>query len=276
MRAVILVLCFSFILIADPSKLVLLKTYKEDMNVTGWAMSEKLDGIRAVWNGKELISRNAKPLNPPVWFTRDFPPFALDGELWSFRGDFEHIVSIVNSHDSNISWRELKYHVFEVPEQEGGLLRRLEVLQAYLQEHPNKNIRIIKQVTIKDQAHAKAFFDEVVANKGEGVVIRDKTQKYYTGRTSHSLKYKPFIDDECKVVSITEGEGKFKGLMGSIRCDFKGKIIKIGSGFSDKERRFPPKVGALVSFKYYGLTGLGNPKYPVYLRVRSDEGLSVD
>ncbi len=45
-------------------------------------------------------------------------------------------------------------------------------------------------------------------------------------------------------------------------------IIKIGSGLSDAQRVNPPKIGAIITFKYYGLTSKGNPRFPVFLRIR--------
>ena len=73
-------LIISVILLADKPNLLLLKVYKEQ-NITGWVMSEKLDGIRAYWNGKNLISRGGKLIYAPKWFTKNYPPFSIDGEL---------------------------------------------------------------------------------------------------------------------------------------------------------------------------------------------------
>lgn len=274
MRIVFLVSSFSLFLYAEAPKLFLLKTYKDDMNITGWVMSEKLDGVRAYWDGKKLISRSGRVLNPPEDFLKDFPPFTLDGELWNRRGAFEHVVSIVNSKSAQEHWNELSYYIFEVPDQKGGLLQRLDVLEEYMNKHRVKQIKIIRQVNIKRKEDVKEYFDEVISLGGEGIVIRDPKEIYYTGRTKRAFKHKPFMDAECRVVSIIEGKGKFTGQMGAVRCDFEGKVIKIGSGFSAYQRKYPPGIGAWVSFKYYGLTHLGNPKYPVFLRVRSDKELS--
>ena len=275
MRRVLLLLLISLFLHADSPKLFLLKTYKDDINVSGWMMSEKLDGVRAFWDGKRLISRSGRVFNPPRTFTQGFPPFSLDGELWTKRGDFEHIVSIVNSKDAQERWEELTFNIFEVPKQKGDFLQRLHVLEEYLSLHPSNKLRLIKQIEIKQMQELKAYFDEVISLGGEGIVIRDPREAYYTGRTSDALKYKPFMDAECTVVSIIEGRGKFSGQMGALECDFEGKRIKIGSGFTHEQRRHPPKVGSLISFKYYGLTGLGNPKYPIFLRIRPDAKISL-
>lgn len=275
MKLTLIFLSFCFTLYADAPKFFLLKIYKNDINVTNWVMSEKLDGVRAYWDGKHLISRSGKFFNAPEFFTKGFPSFALDGEIWSKRGDFENIVSIVKSKNSLKRWDELTFNVFELPYQEGDLFTRLGLLKNFLQLHPNKKLRLIEQVKIKGSNEVKNYFDKLVSLGAEGIVIRNPSLKYYTGRTNSSLKYKPYMDDECKVVSITEGNGKFKGMIGSVKCMYKNKIIKIGSGFTDEQRSSLSLIKKTISFKYYGLTRLGNPKYPVFLRVRSDENLSL-
>ena len=45
-------------------ELLLLETYK-DQNISGWLMSEKLDGVRAYWDGEKLISRGGKVFAAP-------------------------------------------------------------------------------------------------------------------------------------------------------------------------------------------------------------------
>ncbi len=259
---------------AEVPKLFLLKNYTQDRDVRGWVMSEKLDGVRAFWDGNKLISRNGKVFTPPPSFTAGFPPFAIDGELWSRRGGFEEVVSIINTKQTHTGWEELSLNVFEVPRQRGGLFERLSVLENYLLLHPTSRIKIVKQTVIKEQEEIKVYLEEVMAKGGEGLVLRDPLTPYYSGRTGDALKYKSFIDAECRVLSIIEGKGKFENDMGAITCDYQGKSIKIGSGFSTQQRRSPPAIGTMVSFKYYGLTHLGNPKYPVFLRIRSDAELS--
>ena len=64
-------------------------------NVTGWWVSEKLDGVRAIWTGTALLTRNGKRLNAPKWFTDSMPDIRLDGELWMGRGTFDKLVSTI-------------------------------------------------------------------------------------------------------------------------------------------------------------------------------------
>ncbi len=269
MRIFLVLLLFCQSAFADKPDLFLLKNYDKNKAIIGWVMSEKLDGIRGFWDGKKLLTRGGKVLNPPKWFTKNYPPFAIDGELWTRRADFENISSIVRSQDSGERWREISHQIFEVPKQSGGLLERLSVLRAYLAKNPNPFIKIITQTPIKSKQQLGDSLGKITRSGGEGLVVRDSTTPYQTGRLASALKVKKYIDDECIVIKILGGKGKYLGKMGSLQCRLKnGNVVKIGSGFNDNERGNPPKIGTQITFKYYGLTKKGKHKYPVYLRKR--------
>jgi len=269
MKKIILFISLFFTFLhAEKPNLLLLKSYNTDVNVTNWLMSEKLDGVRGYWNGKELISRSGKAFAVPSWFTKDFPSFEIDGELWTKRGDFEHIISIVNKQKAHEGWRDISYNIFEVPHQKGGLLERLEVLKKWLGKYPNKFIKIIPQKVCQSSEHIKEELKRVEVLGAEGLVVRNPKALYIDKRTSEALKVKSFQDDECVITGYTKGHGKFDGLVGALKCAWQDRILKIGSGLSDKERKNPPKIGTEITFKYNGLTQKGNPKFPVFLRVR--------
>ena len=254
---------------AQKPEVFLLKTYDGTQDVVGWVMSEKLDGVRGIWDGERLLSRGGNELRAPKWFIRDFPPFALDGELWTRRGDFENIVSIVRRKNPDQRWARVRYHIFEVPHQAGGLPERLAVLADYLQQHPNDHLQIIRQIKVSNADQLRAFLAQVNAGGGEGVVVRNPALPYRTGRLSSALKVKNYLDTECVVQKILPGKGKYTGKMGALQCRMMGgKLIKIGSGFTDQIRAQPPALGSVITFKYYGLTKKGNPRFPVYLRRR--------
>ncbi len=268
--SILLTACLLHAAHAQTPDVFLLNTYDGTQNVVGWVMSEKLDGVRGVWDGEQLISRGGNVLHAPAWFIRDFPPFALDGELWTRRGDFENIVSIVRRTHPDERWKQVGYHVFEVPRQPGGLLERLAVLEDYLREHPLAHLRIVPQTRITDPSELTDLLAEMTTSGGEGVVVRDPTLPYRTGRLSSALKVKSYLDTECVVQKILPGKGKYTGKMGALQCRMAdGRLVKVGSGFTDKTRAQPPAVGSVITFKYYGLTQKGNPRFPVYLRRRS-------
>ncbi len=235
-------------------------------------MSEKLDGIRAYWDGKNLLTRGGKKIHTPKWFTKPLPLFEIDGELWTKRGQFEYIQSIVMDKKPSKKWSEITYNIFEVPHQKGSLMERLEILRDYLKSHKIPHVKIIKQIICKDKLHLKKFFKDIKRKGGEGVVLRDLKAPYIAKRTSKALKYKDFLDDECEVISYNKGKGKYEGVLGSFTCKLKnGIIFKIGSGLIDKERRNPPAIGQMITFKYQGLTKYGKPRFPVFLHVRDDK-----
>lgn len=255
-------------------ELLKLSEYK-GQNVGGWLASEKLDGVRAYWDGRNLRSRNGKILAVPEGWSAHFPPFALDGELYTARGEFEKIQSIVMDKTPSVAaWSEVKFYIFDVPEAGGGLLKRLSELEKFIAKNPQagQNLKIIKQVKVKDNAEFEAFVEQIVAKGGEGAVAREPNAPYERKRSKNALKYKKFKDAECEVTKVNAGKGKFSGLLGSVVCENLSdkKRFKIGSGFSDKERANPPKIGSVITYKYQNLTAKGLPRFPVFLRVRED------
>lgn len=264
-----LLIFFSHAVYANDAELLLLKTYDDSRDVTGWLMSEKLDGMRAIWNGKMLQSRQGNHIAAPDWFLEALPPFAIDGELWTQRNDFENIVSIVRQHTPDNRWQTIRYHIFEVPNQLGGLLDRLAILKNYLARYPSPFIAVIPQSTVQSADHLKTELDKVISLGGEGLVVRKPDTPYLTGRSNHDLKIKQYQDTECTVIGHKAGKGKYTGKVGSLQCQLpSGIIFYIGSGLSDQQRQSPPTIGSIITFKYYGLTKNNIPRFPVFLRIR--------
>ena len=73
---------------------------------------------------------------------------------------------------------------------------------------------------------------------------------------------------EGQVIGHNYKDKKFKSL--KIKLE-DGVVFNLGGGFSDKERLNPPKVGDIVTFKYYGFTKNDKPKFASFLRVRKEE-----
>ena len=264
---IISLLFIPYILFGQKPQLLLLKTYTDE-NITGWYMSEKLDGIRAYWDGKTLWSRGGNRIYAPKYFIKNLPTFELDGELWSKRGEFEYISSTVRDKAPSTQWKNITYNIFEVPNQEGNLSERL----LHVKHYEGKYLTIIPQIKIENALHVKAFAKAMQDKGAEGIVVRDGSVGYIAKRSSKALKLKPYMDAECEVKSYTKGKGKYQGEMGALVCELQKskKIIKIGSGFSDEVRKNPPSIGSIITFKYYGFTKNNIPKFPVYLRVRVD------
>ncbi|EAH7654930.1 DNA ligase [Campylobacter coli] len=268
--------CFAF-----ASDILLLNKISEQeiqkKNFNGYLMSEKLDGVRGIWEAGKFKTRQDNPIHTPSYFTYNFPSFKLDGELWIARAKFDEVSALIRSDSLDSSlWKSVTYNVFDVPNAceefklaPCTLSNRLKVLERYLQQNPNPYIKIIKQIPIKDQEHLKEFYKDIIFNKGEGVVIRKDFAPYEKGRSKNALKLKPYEDAECKVIAYTEGKGKFQGKIDALLCQMPNdRVIKIGSGLKDKDRENPPKIGSIVTYKFNGLTKNSLPRFPVFLHIR--------
>jgi DNA ligase-1 len=265
----LLTLLFSRGIAAAEPELLLLNKYHSGQDVTGWYISEKLDGVRAWWNGHELLSRKGNRFAAPAWFTQGFPPFELDGELWIGRGRFEEVASITSRAEPHAGWKQLSYQIFEVPNAPGGLDARLQRLRDYLVKQPVDRIHIIPQTRCTGTAQLQARLAEVEAAGGEGLVLRNPTAPYETGRSDNALKVKSYDDMEAEVIGYRPGQGKYTGQVGALQVRIDGnREFYIGSGLSDLLRKEPPPMGSLITFKYYGLTEQGIPRFASFLRVR--------
>jgi DNA ligase-1 len=242
----------------------------EEQSISNWVMSEKLDGIRGYWDGKKLYTKNGHEIKTTKKFTHNFPPFPLDGELWSKRNDFEFIQNTVLDKIPSNNWEQLTYNIFEVPSTDGNFKVRLEKVQLWFETHPNKYIKIIPQIVCKDEIHLQEYLNKIIKLKGEGVIIKDPSEPYHTGRSSHILKVKKAQDMEGVVVGYTYRKNTkiIKSLM--IKLDNQ-VLFNLGGGLSDNQRKYPPKVGENITFKYYGFTKNGKPRFASFLRVRKAE-----
>jgi DNA ligase-1 len=247
------------------------RSYTGKENITGWVMSEKLDGIRGYWDGNRLLTRKGVPLHPPPWFIKNFPAFELDGELWSKQGQFEFIQSVVLDAEPGPGWEKINYHIFEVPNQAGTFFHRLDKAKQWFKSHPASHVRVIPQTLIHDRSDLDRFFLDVESRGGEGVIVKNPNKSYHTGRSAHVLKVKKARDMEGLVIGINQGKGKYENAMGSLTLKLEnGVIFKLGTGFTDSVRNNPPVVGTTVTFKYHGFSKNGVPKFASFLRVRAD------
>lgn len=287
--ASLVLFCFLPLNFLFAKDILLFKVYDEkafkDVNLSHYLMSEKLDGIRGLWDGKTMQTRAQNLIKLPSFFTKNFPKFELDGELWIKRASFEEISSLVRQENADEKlWEKVSYNVFDVPNaceefklEPCTLEARLEVLKKYLAKNPSDFIKIIPQIRIKDKKHLEQFYQDIISKKGEGVIIRSNNAPYEKKRSNNAFKLKPFDDAECVVLKHFEGKGKFEGKMGSLLCEanINGKKVnfKIGSGFKESDRLNPPPIGSIITFKYNGLSKNGKPKFASFLRVHENSAL---
>jgi len=258
----------------NAGELMLPQVYDGQVDVAGWLMSEKLDGVRGYWDGQRLLSKHGHELYPPREFIRDLPPFPLEGELWGGRGCFEQIVGIVKQQQPHSGWLQLKFAIFDVPLATGGFTERLAQASAWLSAHPSDYAFVIPQQPVKGADDLQRELRRIEFLGGEGLIVRDPNALYTAGRSPGLLKVKNYQDAEATVVAHLPGQGRNAGRLGALLVEREdGVKFRIGSGFSDAERETPPPLGAVVTFKYYGTYQSGLPRFPSFLRIRRDRDL---
>lgn len=235
----------------------------------GWYISEKYDGIRAIWDGEKFISRGQKVFTyVPDYFIELMPPgIALDGEMWISRNNFKEVSRIstlkVGSSKSKKQiddiWKgtndnnSVKYMVYDLPNSTQPFETRMKLLEQIISDRKQvwhdilENvdecpIKFTKQTQIENMAQLVNTYKELTSKGAEGVMLRAPNSPYETKRSKYLLKYKIKDDAEAIVRGYTMGTGKYKGLLGSLDCELildqkpSGVMFNIGTGFTDKDR----------------------------------------
>jgi DNA ligase-1 len=251
--------------------LLLAESWDNAMDLSGWWMSEKLDGVRAYWDGKQFLSRQGNLYHAPAWFIEGLPATPLDGELWIDRKKFQRTVSIVRRQDKSELWNEVRFLVFDAPAATGGFEERIKFLKDALAKATAKFARPHEHQLCRGVEALRAELARVEALGGEGLMLRQPGSKYWAGRSATLLKVKTFHDAEARVVGHQAGAGRHQGRLGALLVRLPdGTDFAIGTGFSDRERANPPAVGATVTFRYQELSEAGVPRFPSYVGVRLD------
>ncbi len=254
----------------SPPDVLLAQDYKPDVDLTQYLVSEKYDGVRAIWNGKQLLTRKGNVIAAPAWFTKDFPAIALDGELWIARGKFDAVSGAVRKIvPIDQEWHDIVYLVFELPNASGTFQARAERIVKIVKQAKIAHIKAVKQFRVKDKAELDLQLKAVVKNGGEGLMLHKADAIYVSGRNAALLKLKPLHDAEAIVIAHLPGLGKYKNKLGALLVETPAHIrFKLGTGFSDAQRENPPKVGSVITYTYRDKTPNGKPRFASFLRVR--------
>ena len=250
----------------------LAQTYREGVDVAAYWVSEKLDGVYAHWDGRVLVSRAGNRYNAPVWFVAGFPAQPLAGELWMGPGTFDKLSGVVRRQTpDHAAWRQVRFMVFDLPAHRADFNGRLQRLKEIFATLDSPTIALVEQRRVASHDALMALLDEVVEGGGEGLMLRRAGSFHRAGRSADLLKLKRFEDAEAKVVAHLPGKGKYTGMLGALLLERPdGRQFRVGTGFTDEQRRNPPPLGATVTYKHYGHTNTGLPRFASFLRVRHE------
>lgn len=253
---------------ANTPSILLAETYSNQADVTQYLVSEKLDGVRAIWDGQTLRFRSGRAIHAPRWFTNGLPERALDGELWMGRGSFDRLSGAVRREvPDDAEWRQVRYMIFELPGTAGGFRDRVEAIGQLVRQTNVSWLDEIVQFQVVHRSSLQKRFNEIVKAGGEGLMLHRADAAYITGRSDVLLKMKPWDDAEAVVIAQLPGKGKYSGMLGALRVrTADGREFSLGTGFTDTQRRTPPPVGSTVTYRYRDLTPSGLPRFASFLR----------
>src|SRR5262245_46741355 len=158
--------------------ILLAEVWDGDADPTGWWMSEKLDGVRAYWDGKQFLSRRNNLYFAPDWFVAGLPNHPLDGELWFDRKQFDRASEIARTQGTPDRWKELKYLVFDAPDAKGPFEDRMKFLQDSAGGWKNTFTALHDQALCNSMEHLVEELDRVTALGGEGLMLRKPQSNY--------------------------------------------------------------------------------------------------
>lgn len=250
----------------------------------------KLDGIRALRLGGDLLSRTFKRIkNPTVQrILAALLPEGSDGEIM-VDGSFQDVQRIVMS--SSETDKKFMYFWFDYVKDDAGkpYASRMDDMRSHIVahpevlQHPQAKIIPLYPVSLLDIPSVTLFEDAALVEGREGVIIRDPQGRYKMGRSSVPegilLKLKKFSDDEATVTGCQElqhnqnekvpdgtGAGKRSqkksgklagGKLGALKMVTEaGVTFNIGSGFTDQQRvelwdARESLLGKIVKYKYF-------------------------
>lgn len=255
-----------------PPPLMLATEYHGRTDVSDYWISEKLDGVRGRWDGRQLRTRGGQPISAPAWFTAQWPVVALDGELWMGRGRFDEVSALVRSgRPDDTAWRQVRFMVFDLPDHGGVFDVRVLRMRSLLAAAGVAWLQPVPQYRLSSAEELDARLKRIVAEGGEGMMLHHRNARYAPGRSESLLKYKLFQDAEARVVGHMPGKGKYAGMLGALLVQLPdGRRFRLGSGLTDAQRARPPPIGSVVTYRYNGSTAKGLPRFARFLRVRHD------
>ena len=267
---------------------------------TEFWLTQKLNGVRATLYDGELIARSGRPytgLNHILGAIVEYADswnVVFDGELTlKDRGElsdneaFRIATGILNSDSEDKS--VICYTIFDmIPMSDFTsdtpvftyAMRRmyLDRFSDILKTDCTRVLPVLYHGT--DQSRIWPLLDPMVAEDKEGLMLNTDVP-YYRTRHRGILKVKQFYTMDLPVIGAEEGSGRLSSTLGALILDYKGNEVRVGSGFSDEQRRAYwqnrenlPMYMCEVKYKEISCdknTGLESLQFPVFVRLREDK-----
>ena len=245
-------------------KVMLAKTYNDE-DPSGWLLSEKLDGYRAIWTGDKFLTRNHNEIICPDWFKEGLPSERLDGELFGGRGRFDFTSHVCGKEfrgdpAHNQEWGQILYCVFDAPDVDDYFPTRLKAAGELVEFA--KRAECLDHFECENSAHLEKYLNIVTEAGGEGVMLRHPKGKYEIRRSKRLLKLKIPDELDCKVIGFKSGKD-----LGSWECEADDGTV-FHCGVKAPHTALAP--GTWITIFHDGWTGKKKPRFPRFNCVRTD------
>ena len=271
-------------------------------NGTEFWLTEKLNGVRATFDNGQLIARSGIPFTGLEHIVRDVnfvsvAGFVLDGELvlkdkgeLSDNEAFRIVTGILNSDSENKT--RVCFRIFDAIPQNDFYsshpttkysVRRtiLTELEKAFEKNCVKNAEVVPILYHgTDIKMIDKFLDKMVEEDKEGCML-NKDVPYRRKRHKGILKIKRFYTMDLPIIRCEEGAGRLQGTLGALVLNYKGNEVKVGSGFSDEQRKgfwehSEELIGTICEVKYKEIssdkhTRLKSLQFPVFVTLRTDK-----
>jgi DNA ligase-1 len=242
---------------------------------SGWFMSEKLDGVRVIWDGKNFYTRGGNLVNCPPWFSAGLPNVFIDGEMWAGRGRFNFGSGVCRKKEWVFEdWNQMEFKAFDLPKHGGTFKDRIEALDEIYEKDGDGCWDVVDHHGVHCNKDIDEMLNYVVSEGGEGLILRDPDAYYGGKRRDTILKVKKTYRQEYRVTGYIDGKGRLDGMLGALEVETEdGTKFGVGAGLSDDLRCNPEMdfpVGCLVTVEYFEKGESGVPRFPVFIERRWD------
>lgn len=258
-------------------------------------VSLKLDGVRtwACHYGENIryVSRNGKDYCNFSVFTREVKDLAeyiakmcgekdathiiIDGEAIADDRDFDAFVGNAKKEVADTS--KFTYHVFDfvcITQPDLMLDTRLLILQTYFDANSTKlkRLKLVEHTELASWDDIQTLLDEALRKGEEGLVLKCAHDPYVYKRSISWCKVKKRETLDLSVIGVEPGTGKYAGMMGALIVDYNGTSVKVGSGYTDIQRKEylynPP---SMIEVAYQSITANGSLRFPIFIKRRDDK-----
>lgn len=238
----------------DPRFMLAREWNRAKTNIVGWYVSEKLNGMRAWIQDRHVVSRYGNEIFVPSWWTETLPLGTYDVELYSGDMPREDLFSILRRKDRSGDWSNVWACCWETPND-----RRPPWIKYSGAWCPKQGMLVpLIQTVIRSEKHLEEMISEYTDGGAEGLMVRHPDKLYAPGRSDYLLKIKFVTECQCRIVDFNPGEGKYKGMIGSLVVEEEDGTRCNVSGMRDELRKYGSwPLGGIVTVEYRGRSKYG-------------------